>query len=248
MSFNFFLSSDMAQTLPSSFNHNHDDFQKEQQSQTQELMKNQISQDIEKLSNEISLQNEQNTSYRKEIKKLTDDLDTLTTALKKVLEELSTYISTKKHENEEILKEINGQQAELDDIRNTLLILIKQGYDIFSIQNVDIELLLELTNIDYAELGLDPIAQQVIETNPYFQNCTNNKQFIQKAIQLKNELFRKKDKASRAADHIQSLSLELRRLQDKNAQIQGDIGRKMKELVKQRDDLLNEISKKKSQN
>ena len=204
---------------------------------------NRIAQEIESLTGEIARISEENASLRSTQLKLQNDLDKMTKALSGVLDTSTKYNRERQAENEALSHEIEEQNQILQKIKINILQLIEKGVDVFKIPEIDIRTLAKLCGLDLTKLCVDEIAQKVINSNSYFKDCESNDDFISKCINLQRELNERKSSEQRTAKRLDSLRVQLRKLQDQNSISSAKISREIKGLIQERDKLREKISK-----
>lgn len=214
---------------------------------------------LEKTKDEIDTYNDDleklstyNLKLRKKEKKLGDQLDVITRALEKNVSTSSEINRKIEEENEEMMEEIRRRKEQMDIVKPLIDKCLAMNPTIFQ-DNGNLEILLNQVrqkeiSQNYA-FSLDPLLNKILPGIEYFRDCKTNNEFLERCKLIMNEIKRLEKKKNDLGNsfeeefnrsNITVLRKQLSIVQNKNNEIQIDYSEKIKELTREKQQLLEE--------
>lgn len=214
---------------------------------------------LEKTKDEIDTYNDDleklstyNLKLRKKEKKLSDQLDVITRALEKNVSTSSEINRKIEEENEEMMEEIRRRKEQMDIVKPLIDKCLAMNPTIFQ-DNGNLEILLNQVrqneiSQNYA-FSLDPLLNKILPGIEYFKDCKTNNEFLERCKLIMNEIKRLEKKKNDLGNsfeeefnrsNITVLRKQLSIVQNKNNEIQIDYSEKIKELTREKQQLLEE--------
>lgn len=197
--------------------------------------------DIDNLAIEISEYAEKNANARLKCKELEENIEEITNELNQHIDESEKANQNLEMEIQKIQAKIKNQENLKDQLIDYYERLASQGIDLKKFQGVDYDLLVFLAGGEIPIVDeLNSEIQMIISTEPFFQNCRTNEDFINRCSDLVQEASNSNSiaKPSTKGTNYEELILKL---QQKHDQKHAEIANEMKILSQERDELLKEI-------
>lgn len=197
--------------------------------------------DIDNLAIEISEYAEKNANLRLKCKELEENIEEITNELNQHIDESEKANQKLVMEIQQVQNKIQNQEKLKDQLVELYESLASQGINLQKFQNVDYNLLVFLAGGEIPVVDeLNSEIQMIISSEPFFQNCRTNEDFINRCSELVQEASNSLSvtKPSSIALNYEELILKL---QQKHDQKHSEIANEMKILSQERDELLKQI-------
>ena len=197
--------------------------------------------DIDNLAIEISEYAEKNANLRLKCKELEENIEEITNELNQHIDESEKANQKLVTEIQQVQNKIQNQEKLKDQLVDLYESLASQGINLQKFQNVDYNLLVFLAGGEIpVEDEINSEIQMIISSEPFFQNCRTNEDFISRCSDLVQEASNSLSvtKPSSIALNYEELILKL---QQKHDQKHAEIANEMKMLSQERDELLKQI-------
>jgi hypothetical protein len=200
---------------------------------------------IEKLKSEIDSLAAGNAKIRSNCDHLEQDLRTMASAFDRNMELLIATNRALERENSDMQEELDAKFSVIDQIEP----LFESLRDVLPSDEVDVDALQAVVDTlpplesrrkrRVTNSGLDPLVVDIMKAIPYFQDCESNQAFIAKIRRLLSDINRLSYlEISPAEDELRRKFDRLRAEQIKRQSQDSD---RLKDLGRQRDDLLKKV-------
>lgn len=209
-------------------------------SKSPEDLSNLIS-DIDNLAIEISAYAEKNANARLKCKELEEDIEKMTNELNQHIDESEKANRELEMKNQQIQDKIDIQESLKQQLVDYYAALASQGINLKKFRNVDYNLLVSLAGGEIPVSDeLNSEIQMIISSEPFFQNCRTNEDFISRCSDLVQEAS---SPASYAKPTAKGSDWEekIMKLQQYHDQTHSKIANEMKILSQERDELMKEL-------
>ena len=210
---------------------------------------------MQDLNNDIDIISSENMKLRASVDELESQLDAITKALKENLDTSNEINQQIMEENSELTDELEKRNELIDVVRPMVDQCLQYDPHLFEEYSDLNELMrtIKQRKVDpMAELNLDPLLNKILPGIEYFRDVKTNEEFLERCKLIRNEINRleqaQTDPHEMFETQYEKANVEMLRKQLKSVQNENDIAtidysERIKELNKEKEELLEEKRK-----